>query len=207
MGGSGGTLSGTGGTTHKDGGAAGAQGGATDAGAAGGGGAGSGGAGSDGGGGSSGSDDAAIEAVQGDTNPPAPDAPADVPADQAGPEAKLETGPDLGQDTTSDIALDRTPDLMPDSSPDAISCVQKLKENGYALAVKTDSGVQACSECKDNTSPLETACKKMIDCLVSVWPCAQNDLCWNNCMNIAGSGGTVLGACAANLTNKTCSVP
>ncbi|HEX7596653.1 MAG TPA: hypothetical protein VF518_00470 [Polyangia bacterium] len=135
-----------------------------------------------------------------------PDAPVDVPVDTVSPAP--ETGPDLGRDTLPDITPDRTPDRLPDTSTDAVGCILKFKENGYALtgAGTTDAGVQACSNCKDNNVPLETACKTMIDCLQLAWPCVESSSCWLACQNLA-TGGTVLNSCVATLTGKACAAP
>jgi hypothetical protein len=194
---------------------AGAGGAGTDGGTAGKGGAGSGGAGGathtggvGGNAGSSGSGDAGTDGPadtnsEPDTNQPVPDAPLDV--------AKEVPGSDTGAaDTKPDIVSvpDLTPDLTPDTSldrpdattPDAPSCIQKLQSAGYAA--KTDSGIQACSECKENGVSKEAACKSMIDCLQPLWPCPHLASCWNECLNKWGN--SVLDGCVVALTNGAC---
>jgi hypothetical protein len=218
----------TGGATSKDAGAGGAGGGSTGAsggaaghdpgvGGAGSGGTGAGGKGGEagnGGGGSTEPIDANFDTpvtdtdggVKSDTNPPMPDAPADVPVDTVSPAP--ETGPDLGRDTLLDITPDRMPDRMPDVSPDTISCIQKFKDNGYAIsgAGTTDAAVQACSNCKENTLSLEAPCKTMVDCLQLAWPCAEGATCWIDCQNKV-TGGNVLIDCVKALTHQVCPAP
>ena len=140
-----------------------------------------------------------------DTNPLAPDTPQDV---GRVPEARRDTEPDITPDWAPDLVPDVLPSRLDTSAGDAISCIQELRSNGYAVTVKTDSAVLACSDCKENGASREAACKSMIDCLQAAWPClptAQYTSCWNACLNT--SGDAVLGGCVTALVNESCPVP
>jgi hypothetical protein len=85
---------------------------------------------------------------------------------------------------------------------DAGNCIQELQSSGYSVG--TDASIAACSACKDNGGgSLESNCKKMIDCLQPLWPCAQDADCWVNCRNSA-AGSSVLDSCVVNLTSAAC---
>jgi len=140
-----------------------------------------------------------------DTNPLAPDTPQDV---GWAPETRRDTEPDITPDWAPDLIPDVLPSRLDTSAGDAMSCIQELRSNGYAVTVKTDSAVLACSDCKENGAARESACKSMIDCLQAAWPClptAQYTSCWNACLNT--SGDAVLGGCVATLVNESCPVP
>jgi hypothetical protein len=173
-----------------------------------------------GGGGSSGSGDAGTDApvfapeteAPADTNPPGPDVQHDVPIDTppvgpeaGGPEPRPEPGPDAPPDIARDLTVDLTPDTTPprpEAGLDAGNCIQRFQGNGYSLG--RDASIAACSACKDTGGgSLESNCKKMIDCLQPLWPCAQDADCWVNCRNSA-AGSSVLDSCVATLTSAAC---
>jgi hypothetical protein len=218
---SGGTTS-IGGTTDTGGGTAGGSGGATSIGGTtdtGGDTAGTGGgtAGT-GGGGSSGSDDGGTDApvsgpetgspsdakplppdvfVQADTPPVAPEA--------SGPEPGPEPGPDAPADLARDLVVDLTPDTAPprpEAGLDAGTCIQRFQASGYSLG--TDAAIAACSGCIENSTPKESQCKAMIDCIQPSWPsCTRGSPCWTNCQNTSGSD-SVVEAYVATLVSAAC---
>jgi hypothetical protein len=78
----------------------------------------------------------------------------------------------------------------------ALTCVQQIKNNNYSW------GAVACSQCVENSTPMEAACKSMIDCLANKsWPCSGT--CWTDCLNSTVSDSAV-SACASTLTNAAC---
>jgi hypothetical protein len=208
------------GTTDTGGGTAGSSGGATSIGGTtdtGGDTAGTGGgtAGT-GGGGSSGSDDAGTDApvsgpetgapsdikplqpdafVQADTPPVAPEA--------SGPEPGPEPGPDAAPDIARDLVVDLTPDTpRPEAGLDAGTCIQRFQASGYSLG--TDAAIAACSGCIENSTPKESQCKAMIDCIQPSWPsCTRGSPCWTNCQNTSGSD-SVVETYVATLVSAAC---
>jgi hypothetical protein len=78
----------------------------------------------------------------------------------------------------------------------ALTCVQQIKNNNYSW------GAVACSQCVENSTPMEAACKSMIDCLANKsWPCSGT--CWTDCSNSIAADAFV-NACASTLTNAAC---
>lgn len=118
--------------------------------------------------------------------------------------ARPETAPEPGRDAPRDTSLDSLPD-RPDTAFDASTCIQTFKSSGYSLSSSSDAGVNACSECKDNNgNPLESQCRRMIDCLVPLWVCRPgNTECWIGCRN-GVAGDMVLNDCVSALVNKAC---
>jgi hypothetical protein len=76
------------------------------------------------------------------------------------------------------------------------NCVQQIQGNGYSYG-----SVAPCSQCFDNSVNLSVACKGMIDCVASSWPCTGN--CWTDCRDSVGGSG-VVDTCVSNLTNAAC---
>jgi hypothetical protein len=78
----------------------------------------------------------------------------------------------------------------------ALTCVQQIKNNNYSW------GAFACSQCVENSTSMEAACKSMIECLANKsWPCSGT--CWTDCSNSIAADAFV-SACASTLTNAAC---
>jgi hypothetical protein len=188
--GGGGTAGSKGGTTTSGGSTAGSTTGGTDGGA----------------GGTGGSSDAGTEpATDGPVDKPleTPDVPVDTNSkvDVTPPDAKI-----LPEVTPPDVTPDVTPDRQPpDTGFDAPSCIQTFKTNGYSVPVSTDAGVNSCTECRENGTSKEAACKAFVDCLATVWVCnSPNASCWITCRNNTPGGDMVVNDCVVTLINKTC---
>ena len=74
------------------------------------------------------------------------------------------------------------------------NCVTKIITAGYVTAAQT------CADCKDNSTPLESKCKLMLDCLEKMWPCTA---CQTECLNMAG-GSAPVATCVDKMTKSSC---
>jgi hypothetical protein len=124
----------------------------------------------------------------------------DVTADQSLPgDTESEAVPEAMPESGSEGGPEPGPELPAEPGRDggdtgAGNCINQIINNGYLYGT-----IPACSACKDNSTPLETKCKGMLDCLAP--PNTKTDLTY--CLNLVGGSQLVL-QCVTALTTAAC---
>jgi hypothetical protein len=121
--------------------------------------------------------------LPGDTRPEA--APEAMP--ESGPESRLETGPEAGPEAPAEPGRDG-------GDTGTGNCINHIINSGYVYG-----SVPPCSACKDNSTPLQTKCEGMLDCLAP--PSTKADLTY--CQNKVSASQRVY-ECVTALTDAAC---
>jgi hypothetical protein len=110
-------------------------------------------------------------------------------------EAQPELRPESGPEPAAEPTPEPTPEPVRDGGViSTSSCINQIINNGYVYG-----SAPPCSACKDISTPLQTKCEGMLDCLAP--PSTKTDLAY--CQNKVGGSQRVY-ECVTALTNAAC---